>query len=641
MVDSSIVILENIYSYRQKGYNLVDSAIKGASELAPAVIASTTTTLVVFLPIVYVEGLASDLFTPLALTVSFSLIASLVVAVTLVPMLSSKMLSKAMDDGRRYWFDRFLQWLTDTYTKALKKVLHFRKTSIFITIILIITSIGLTPIIGAEFIPAADQGQLEITAETRAGSTLAETEKVVDEINEVLVEYEEIIDVSFVTVGSSGMGFGGAGNSANYTMQLVPVSDRSMSTNDLVKELDEKLAVIPGADITVSEMDAGMGAMGGDPIQIQLSGPEHEQLRELADQIAVEIDQIDGVFNPKSGAAEGVPQLHVDIDKDRASFYGLTVEQVQGQIEMNFIGQPISIFRDSGQEIDITLTYPEESRQSIAQLQNMKLQTATGATIALSDVADFAEVQGPISLVRQNQQAHMNVTSEIVDRDLGGVTNDIVAHLESLDWPEGYNFSIGGEAEDMEEAFADLTLALIFSIFLVYAVMAVQFENFLFPFIIMFSMPATVVGIVGGLLVTGLSFSIPAFIGVIMLAGIVVNNSIVLVDYINILRRRGMDRFDAIIEAGRSRLRPILMTTLTTVLAMIPLGLALGEGAEMQQPLAITIIFGLSVSSFFTLLLIPIIYEFFDDLTMKITGRDSNISENDPETNGAKEQTES
>ena len=485
----------------------------------------------------------------------------------------------------------------------------------------------MTPFIGAEFMPAADQGQLEISAKTRAGTTLDDTEKIVNEVNEVIAEYDDIIDISFVSVGSDGFSsFGASANSANYTIQLVPVSERSLSTSELVKQLDEKFDTLPGADITVSEMDASMQMAGSDPIQIQLNGPEHDVLRDLADQVATEIGNIDGVFNPKSGASEGVPQLHVDIDKGKANFYGLTVEQIQGQIEMNFIGQPISLFRDEGREIDITLTYPEESRQTIAQLQNMKLQTGTGATISLSDVATFKEEQGPVALVRQNQQAQMNVSSEIVDRDLAGVTNDIKNHLDKLDWPEGYSFTIGGQAEDMEDAFVDLTLALIFSIFLVYAVMAVQFENFLFPFIIMFSMPATVVGVVLGLVVTGLAFSIPAFIGLIMLAGIVVNNSIVLVDYINILRRRGMDRSDAIIEAGRSRLRPILMTTLTTVLAMIPLGLALGEGAEMQQPLAITIIFGLSVSSIFTLLLIPIIYEFFDDITMKILRRDTNIS---------------
>lgn len=623
IVDSSIVILENIFTYRQKGYSLYESSVKGASELTPAIIASTTTTLVVFLPIVYVEGLASDLFTPLALTVSFSLTASLIVAITLVPMLSSKMLAKVTSDGRRYWFDRFLKWLTDKYASGLKKALKFRKTTVAVTTMLLIGSLALTPLIGAEFMPSADQGQFEISASTRAGSTLEETERVVDEINEALAEYDDIIQTSFVTAGSGGLAFGSSSNNASYTVQLVPVSERDMSTTELVKQLDEKLQKIAGAEITVSEVDMAMTS--GDPVQIQLNGPEHAVLRELSEQVAEEIKQIDGVFNPKSQAASGVPQMQVDIDTDKASLYGLSVGMIQSQIEMNFLGTVISSLRQDGTEIDIALMYPEEEHKTIADLENMKINAPTGATILLSDVASLREVQGPETLIRQNQQSQMNVTSEVVDRDLSSVVNDIRTHLEGLDWPEGYSFTIGGQAQDMEESFADLTLALIFSIFLVYAVMAVQFENFLFPFIIMFALPTSVIGVIFGLFVTGLSFSIPAFIGLIMLAGIVVNNSILLVDYTNILRRRGMERDEAIIQAGRSRLRPILMTSLTTILAMIPLGLALGEGAEMQQPLAITIIFGLTTSGFFTLFLVPVIYMILDNITMKIFRRDSNI----------------
>lgn len=624
MVDSSIVILENIYSYRQRGYSLFDAATKGAAELTPAVIASTTTTLVVFLPIVYVEGIASDLFTPLALTVSFSLLASLAVAVTLVPMLSSKLLSKAMEDGRRYWFDRFLTRLNNAYAIVLKKVLKFRKTSILMTVLLIVGSIALTPFIGGEFIPAGDQGQMEIRIETRPGTSLEYKEEMVEKVNNVLKEQESLIDVSFVSVGGGDMsGMGGSGNVATFTIQLVPSSERELSTAEYVQQLDEEFQSIAGADIVVSEMEAGMGM--GDPINIQLTGPEHEVLRELSDRVTEEIKEIDGVFNPESGAGLGVPQLQVEIDRDKAAVYGLTVDAIQSQIETHFIGQVVTVFREEGTEIDVSLMYPEESRQTIADLEDMKINSPTGTVLPLIDLATFKETQGPVTLIRQNQQAQMNVTSEVSGRDLSGVVRDIEAHLEAMNLPEGYSFTIGGQAEDMAESFSDLTLALIFSIFLVYAVMAIQFENFLFPFIIMFSMPATVVGVVLGLFVTGLSFSIPAFIGIIMLAGIVVNNSIVLVDYINILRRRGMDRYEAIIEAGKNRLRPILMTTLTTVLAMIPLGLALGEGAEMQQPLAVTIIFGLSVSSIFTLLLIPVVYTFFDDITKKIMRRDSNV----------------
>ncbi len=624
MVDSSIVILENIYSYRQRGHDLIDSAIKGAAELTPAVIASTTTTLVVFLPIVYVEGIASDIFTPLALTVSFSLIASLVVAVTLVPMLSSKLLSKAMDDGRRYWFDNLLEKLNNTYARALEKVLKFRKTSILVTVLLMVGSLGLIPFIGAEFIPAGDQGQLTVNVETAPGTNVKHTEKVVDQVNEKMNKYEDTIDVSYVTVGGGDFATGGSsGNQASFTVQLVPQSDRSMTTAEFVQKLNDDVASIAGAEITISEMEAGVGM--GDPIQINLNGKEHDVLRDLGNQVVAEIEDIDGVYNPESGSDLGVPQLKVEIDQDKAAFHKLSTEDIQSQIEMNFIGQVVTVYREDGREIDVTMMYPEDAHNTIADLEDMKIQTEEGASIPLVDVADFIEEQGAVTLVRQNQQAQMSVTSELSDRDLSSVTKDIEKTLDKMSFPEGYTYSIGGEAEDMQESFADLTMALIFSIFLVYAVMAIQFENFLFPFIIMFSMPATVIGIVFGLFVSGLSFSIPAFIGIIMLAGIVVNNSIILVDYINILRRRGMERHEAIIEAGKSRLRPILMTTLTTVLAMIPLGLALGEGAEMQQPLAITIIFGLSVSSIFTLLLIPIVYTYFDDLTRKILRRDTNI----------------
>jgi len=359
----------------------------------------------------------------------------------------------------------------------------------------------------------------------------------------------------------------------------------------------------------------------GDPIQIELTGPEHDVLRELADEVVTNISTVDGVYNPESAASDGTPQLDIIIDKDKASEYGLTQDQVLGQIDLQFTGQVISKYREEGREMDISMVYPENERSTINDLQDMKVQTPTGAIIPLEEISEFKEMQGPVSLLRQNQQPQMNVTSEIMDRDLNGVVNDVEGTLESMSFPEGYSYDIGGQAEEMAESFTDLTIALIFSIFLVYAVMAVQFENFLFPFIIMFSLPATIIGVLLGLFVTGIPLSIPGFIGIIMLAGIVVNNSIVLVDYINILRDRGVERHEAIIEAGRSRLRPILMTTLTTILAMIPLGLAIGEGAEMQQPLAVTIIFGLTISSIFTLLLIPVVYTLFDDFTKKFTKR--------------------
>ncbi|MBN8235027.1 efflux RND transporter permease subunit [Halobacillus kuroshimensis] len=621
MVDSSIVILENIVSYRQRGYSMVEAAKQGASELAPAVVASATTTLVVFLPIIFVEGIASELFTPLALTIMFALIASLAVSVTLIPMLSSKLLTKSLkESGRRYWFDRFLDKVNDGYRSMLRWVLKFRKTTIAITGALIVGSAALVPLIGTEFIPPSDQGQIEIRVNMPAGTSLEETESVTAQVDEQLDTFEDLVDVRYLSIGGGNMGGFGASTSdfASYTIQLVEPDQREKTTQTVMKEMDEAVSDIPGAEIEVSELDAGLGT--GAPLQVQLNGPEYEVLDELGGQVAYLMNEVDGVQNAASSTDEGRPQMNITVNEAKASQYGLTEQQVISQVQLGFNGQIATRYRDGTDEKDVRFLLPEEERQTIADLEGMSVQTPNGALVPLATIAELDQVQGPVSLLRENQQPQVNVEAEISDVDLGTATEEVRAELDSLNFPDGYSYTIGGQAQDMQEAFGDLSLALLFSVFLVYAVMAVQFENFLFPFIIMFSLPATIIGISGGLFITGLPFSLPAFVGIIMLAGIVVNNAIVLVDYINILRRKSYDRYEAILEAGPSRLRPILMTTLTTVLGMVPLAIGIGRGAEAQQPLAVTIIFGLTVSSFFTLVLIPVVYTYFDDLSAKITG---------------------
>ncbi|WP_226581361.1 efflux RND transporter permease subunit [Halobacillus litoralis] len=621
MVDSSIVILENIVSYRQQGYSMVESAKQGASELAPAVVASATTTLVVFLPIIFVEGIASELFTPLALTIMFALIASLAVSVTLIPMLSSKLLTKSLkEEGRRYWFDRFLDRVNDGYRSMLRWVLKFRKTTMAVTAALIAGSIALIPLIGTEFIPPSDQGQVEVRVNMPAGTSLDETEALTEQIDEKIESFDDIIKVSYLSIGGGGMGSIGNGSSdmATYTIQLVEPDNRDRTTQAVMKEIDRALADIPGAEIEVSELDAGLGT--GAPLQVQLNGDDYEVLDELAGQVAYLMNDIEGVENATSSTDEGRPEMQIEVNQSKIAQYGLTEQQVIGQVQLGFNGQIATRYRNGTDEVDVRFILPEEERQTISDLEGMSIQTPSGALVPLATIAELNQVQGPVSLLRQNQQPQVNVEAEISDIDLGTATEKVRAELERLNFPDAYSYSIGGQAQDMQEAFGDLSLALLFSIFLVYAVMAIQFENFLFPFIIMFSLPATIIGITGGLFITGLPFSLPAFVGIIMLAGIVVNNAIVLVDYINILRRKSYDRYEAIIEAGPSRLRPILMTTLTTVLGMVPLAIGIGRGAEAQQPLAVTIIFGLTISSFFTLLLIPVVYTYFDDLSNKVTG---------------------
>lgn len=618
MVDSSIVILEHIYAYRERGFSLAESAIKGASELAPAVIASTTTTLVVFLPIIYVKGIASDLFTPLALTVSFSLIASLAVALTLVPMLSSKLLAGAVENsGRRYWFDRVLGWVTNKYQGLLKKVLTFRKTAVTATVLLIVASLALIPFIGTEFLPSSDQGQIQLTVETPAGSSLETTEAVVEQVNQKISRHNDLFETNYVSTGGGGFGsMGGQSNEAVFMIQLVPASERNMTTSELIKALQQDVKDIKGAAITAAAMEEGVGT--GAPIEIELHGLDHEQLRVLSDQVLQEVRKVKGTDNVESSVSDASPQMSIKVDEEKASDFGLNEEMIASQIRLHFNGQVATKYSESGHEMDVTLYFLKERHERIKDLQQMEIQSPAGMSIPLEELALLEETEGPVTLLRQNQQPEIHITSDVRDRDLGSVVSDIETHLDSFDFPEGYGYKIGGQAEDMAKSFKDLALALIFSIFLVYAVMAVQFENFLYPFIIMFAMPTAVIGVLGGLFATGIPLSIPALIGVIMLAGIVVNNSIVLVDYINILRRNGMDRYEALLHAGPSRLRPILMTTLTTILGMVPLALALGEGAETQQPLAITIIFGLGVSTLFTLLFVPVVYTLLDDLSNKI-----------------------
>lgn len=621
MVDNSIVMLENIVKYRQQGYSLKDAAIHGTKELSGAVIASTLTTLVVFLPIVFLDGMASDLFTPLALSIVFSLAASLIVAITLVPMLSAHLPGKEefVQETKVSRFERVFGKVEAFYKRALQYCLGHRKTTVGVVLLLLAGSLPLATLLGASFFPDSDQGQISISVETPTGSSLVVTEDIVAQVEERIEPYKDSIATNYVTVGSSGMSIGAGQNTASFTIQMVPKSEREISTSELSDKISEAVSDIPGAEIVVSEATMGLG--GSAPIQININGEDQVVLEELSQQVIWLISEVDGVKNPESSASETSPQMLIEVNRQVASQYGLTYQQIVSAVQMGINGQVATRYREDGEEINIKVVLPEDQRSTISDLEMLLIQTPSGTSVPLSAVAELVQVQGPSVIARDNQQRQVNVTSEVEGSDILSVSQAVDEALSTMNFPDGYSYSIGGQTEDMMESFSDLGLALIFSIFLVYAVMAIQFESFLYPFVIMFSMPTAIIGIIIGLLVTGLPISVPVFIGFIMLAGIVVNNAIILVDYINILRGRGMERTEAILQAGPSRLKPILMTTLTTVLGMVPLGLALGEGGEAQQPLAIVIIFGLTFSMFFTLLFVPVVYTYFDGLSKKLKRR--------------------
>ncbi len=619
MVDSSIVILENIFSKRQQGYTIIEAAKEGGSELAAAVLASTLTTIVVFLPIVFVDGLAAEIFRPLAYTVAFALFASLVVSLTLIPMLSSRMLSGVKPDveHEEKGFNRLLAKLNQRYQRVLQWALRKRKTTLALTFVTLVASLALVPFIGTTFIPESDQGQVQVNVVTQAGSRLAETEVVVAEIEEELTQYAEMIETSYAMIGGNSQGFSSSGNQAEFIIQLVEPSEREMTTEAFVAALEGGIEEMPGAEITVAGVDAGLG--GGSPIQVNISGSEFDVLEDLAQQVMWIVEDIEGTTNVDSTIAEGRPELQIVVDRDLAGQYGLSQQQVMNEVTLGFSGQVATRYREAGNEFDVRVILPEMYRQTIHDVETMMIRNNQGEEIPLVAVAELRQVQGPTEINRSDQQRQVRVTSDLTgDQDLGTVTAEIQRQLDRLNTPDGYRLALGGQGEDMAESFEQLTFALALSIFLVYMVMAIQFESFVYPFIIMFSLPTTLVGVLGGLFITGQPLSVPAFIGIIMLAGIVVNNAIILVSYINILREKGVDRDEAIMEAGRSRLRPILMTTLTTVLAMVPLALGFGQGAEAQMPMAVVIIFGLLVSTIFTLVLVPVMYLILDKTARRI-----------------------
>jgi HAE1 family hydrophobic/amphiphilic exporter-1 len=618
LVDSSIVILENIYKYRERGYNRIESAKKGAAEVSSAVIASTLTSLVVFIPIVFTGGIASELFMPLALTVGFTLLASLVVALTFVPMLSGLMLPeiKTNEDPKGlqkislnigHFFDR----VDGLYRKILSWSLRRKKTIIFGTLLLLVASLGGVKFVGVELMPSFDQGEISASFEAPPGTPTEEIRETVNQLEQFLLD-TGVTEVVHTSIGGSGF-IGGEANEGELYIRLVPQDERDISTNELIAEFSNFTETVPDIDVNVRAFESD--GMGGNPVEIELRGDDFDTLKLLADDIQEIISEVAGTTNVTHSMGESRSETQIHINRDVAAQYGLNYAEIMQTITASVNGQVATLMRTEGQEINVTVILPEDQRNNFNSIQNLPLLTPTEDSIPLSAVADFVQADGPTVINRQNQTRGVAITGDIMDRDLGAVIADIEAELDQYIFPEGYDYHTGGDYEMMMDAFFDLTLALGLAIFLVYAVMAFQFEKVIYPFIVMFSLPATFIGIMAGFMLTGRPLSAPAFIGVIMLAGIVVNNAIVLVDYINTLRKRGLTTEEAIFEAGPTRLRPILMTMLTTVLAMLPLALGIGEGAELQAPMATVIVFGLSFSTFITLVLIPVMYIYTDRFT--------------------------
>jgi HAE1 family hydrophobic/amphiphilic exporter-1 len=618
LVDNAIVVLENIFRYKQYGLNRIEAASRGSEEVGMAITASTFTTIVVFLPVIFVEGLTAQIFRELALTVSFSLFASLVVALTLIPMLSSKIL-KLNKKQKNLDTETSMGFIKSNYRNSLSWFLKHRWIIGILIIVLIAAGGFLGSQLGTEFLPQFDQGQFTVNYSLPVGTVLDETQKVGENLENEIGEIPEVKTI-FTNIGVGGMMSGGApaSESGSFTVILKDLDQRERSTSQVMEELRQKIRV-PGADVNIESQSGFFGPGGGQPINIKVVGENLEELERISGLVMSEMNQVEGVREVEDSFEEGRPEYSISIDRSLAARLGLRVRSVAHTVKTVISGDVATRYEVGGDEYDVRVTLNESDKQNIEQLKNIMLPSPTGAKVPLSRIASFKLTEGPKEILRLNQERYSEITASLYQTDLGTAVNKIQERVnENVEVPEGYNIKYGGQFQDLQQSFTDLFYAFLLAIVLVYMVMASQFESLVHPLVIMFTVPLAIVGVVFGLYVTGTTISVPALIGIITLAGIVVNNAIVLVDYINRMRDEGRTKHDAILEAGPIRLRPIMMTALTTILALIPLSLGIGEGSELQQPLAVVVISGLLFSTFLTLYVIPVIYSSFTDLSDKI-----------------------
>lgn len=637
MVDDSIVVFENIYRHRNLGLSAREAAIKGTGEVGGAVLAGTLTLIAVFLPIGLAEGISGVLFKPLAFTICVAIGCSLLVALTIVPFMSSRMLTDAAmikktseKNALGRLINRMGSWmdnLGEKYKAVLEWALGHRRKVILGVTGLMVLSLALIPQIGAEFMPASDSGSISVKLEADRGSVIEDTDKITRTVEKILLK-NPAVDVVFTSIGNSGQisMTAESTNVATISVKLIPKNKRQ-GVDQVAEEIRKSLRNVSGCKKTVSvSEDMSMGS--GSAISIAVKGDDLDTLREISKKIETIVKNVPGTREVSSSLGDGNPEVQISVDRERAAEYGLTPMQISNEIKSAINGKVASTYRAGGDDIDIRVTSKNSQAGNMDSLTGLKIITAQGSSVALSDLASFKLATGPVQIDRKDQARQATVSCDLLNRDLKSVTKDIQTQVGKIQLPAGYSIEYGGQNEQMMESFSSLFLALLMAILLVYVVMVIQYESFFDPFIIMFSIPTAIIGIVLGLLVTGRSFSVTAFIGIIMLAGIVVSNAIVYIDYLKKLRASGMERNTAIIEAGRVRLRPILMTALATILAMIPMATGLGEGGETSAPLATVVIGGLIASTFVTLLLLPVIYTIFDDWGKKFKRKsNANIEE--------------
>jgi len=617
MVDNAIVVLENITRLRdEEGKPVEAAAVDGAEQVTAAVIASTLTTLAVFMPMVFLEGVSGQMFQQFALVVGFSLMASLVVALTLVPMLAARIMRSTRPDARPNALARFgaaaFGRVERAYGRALDAVLRHRPSTLLAAVTLFVVALLLVPLVGGEFMPATDEAEVRVNLEMAPGTRLELVDQRMREVEAIVAQAVPEARASAVSVGGTSRRPGDA-SKGEIRLSLVPAAERSRSSEEIAAALRPLLAHIPGATIRTRAGQGlfllRMGGGAGERLSVEIRGFDLATLDKLAEDVRGAIQDVPGITDLRVSRESGVPEQVFRIDRERAADLGLSVGQIARTIQTAVGGSTAGQYREAGQEFDILVQLKGAEQLSTEQLLDLTLTGADGRSVALRSVASVEERRGPQVIERKNQQRIVEISGDVAGRSLLEVVRDVQERLATIPMPRNYGAMLGGDYEEQQEAFAELMLTLALAIGLVYMILASLYESLRDPLIVMLAVPLAAVGVVLTLLLTGTTFNVQSFIGIIMLVGIVVNNAILIVDQAKQLHRdEGASPVEAVREAGRRRLRPVLMTTLTTVLGLLPLALGIGEGAEAQAPMARAVVGGLISSTLITLLVVPVAY---------------------------------
>ncbi len=627
MVDSSVVVLENIFRRQQEAKEgPTEASVRGTGEVASAVVAGTLTTLVIFLPLVFVQGVSGVLFKELAYVIMFSLFCALLVSLSLVPMLGSQLLKaggksggtpprKSVFAGLGRFATRLFQGLEAAYRHLLQGVLRHKTTTIVSALSLFVTSLLLTPYIGTEFIPPSDEGEVRVTGEMEVGTRLElidrQTRLLEAQVYAAVPETRSSV-VSITTSGTRGS----AKAKGEIRLNLGPARERARSNQAIADALRNQLSDgIPGMKIRVRApqgqflLERILDTPEG--VTVEVRGYDLETLDLLARQFSIEIKDVPGVTDVELSREAGIPQQEIHVDRQKVSDLGLSVRDVTEVIETAVAGSKAGEYRVAGNAYRILVQLESAQKRSIDEILDLTLSTPDGEQVALRNLVETTSGEGPVTIERKDQQRLVRVTANVAERDLGSVAADIQGRIAAIVRPIGYDLIISGNYEEQQKSFDELMVSLMLALLLVYMVLASQYESLGDPLVVMLSVPLAAIGVVLTLFLTDTTLNLQSAIGCIMLGGIVVNNAILLVDQAGRLRREGMPTEQALTEAGRRRLRPVLMTTLTTILALLPLALGIGEGADAQAPLARAVVGGLTVSTLITLVLIPAVYALF------------------------------